>query len=490
MSDEKATTVTASATDAIPHYIQATTVTNDTIVIKLTTETVDKDTSFYIRQCDKANEEFEGFVHRIKVKEDKNTAELDIDIEEDFKEDIEDIKKKPIIFALYKKNDKQKISNTLHITVPDKMDTKNYKPNPISSSSVKAFMTDNIYVYFDLPSNVYGKDIKFKINYVDNKDKKSKLSYLPIIIPITTIPIPFTITTVSVIKKKEHYSIPSGVIKISTPQIAKQSVSLRCLNPKYQKINILIEDMNTKYKSFESFQKMIIETCEKSVNKQSLSALVIQTRVNGKYKNIANEQDYNKLNNNKLNNNKYLSSTMAIELVAYFMPQKPYHRFTIKDIIIVMDHWSPDDVNTRYNKYLSSEQSHPLCELINKTVNVNSSDCTKYTQTSLIKSLPLATLNLNKEISKIIRLTEKEIEQIFAKYKTFEKDECIKNMENILMRNIEQLSDNVISGIRRLIPLKDDDEEEEEKKKIDIDVEVLLYEIKNSKIIQSLSDID
>eukprot|EP01084_Bolivina_argentea_P144162 253011_1 len=419
------------------YYIQATAITNDTIDIKLTLKThFNKKKHFYIRPCDSINEMFH---QRITVKKHQKEGIAAID--------TTDIESKFIRLALYKdKKDMHIISNILQITIPDQMHSDNYKPNPISPSTVNAITTEdekdeNVYVYFDLPANVYGEEIKFVIDYVV-QNKEEELLSLPIILPKSSIPISFRITTVSVIDDPDDpsFSEPSGIIIIDEQKTSEQRCSIECLTPKYSKTYILADEI--KNKSFEEFKKMIIKTYNVSNNEQFSSKLIVKARVNDKYKNIANVDSYNNIISN--------ASSTTIEFFAYFLPEKPYCQFEITDILIVVDHWAPD-CNVNYNKY--SLEMHPLRSLIKETIHEpipnellcqDSKSAKKAAEalgcvyieeepislTRIVTTYKNLNLNLNKLISSTVTgLTEKESEQIFAQYRTFEKNELIENMK-------------------------------------------------------------
>eukprot|EP01084_Bolivina_argentea_P119692 212205_1 len=111
------------------HYIHATTLTYDTLTIKLLLNTpISKKTSFYVYQC---GEESGDYLGLIRIKKNKNEGDVEVD--------VEDMEEKTIKVAVYAKiHDKQPITNILHITIPEEQDDKPTLPNPISLATIKA----------------------------------------------------------------------------------------------------------------------------------------------------------------------------------------------------------------------------------------------------------------------------------------------------------------------------------------------------------------
>eukprot|EP01084_Bolivina_argentea_P259078 437027_1 len=155
--------------EIISPYIQATFIDHEIVTIQLSLdEPATTKTTFYIYEC---GAEDGDKLARIQIKKKQTKTVKDIDLEE-----IDNISFKIAIYQ--KQHDTKPISNVLQITKPVEENPKNYVANPILLSTVKAIEADdekneNIYVYFDLPSNIQGEDIGFKIKYVGDDNKES-----------------------------------------------------------------------------------------------------------------------------------------------------------------------------------------------------------------------------------------------------------------------------------------------------------------------------
>eukprot|EP01084_Bolivina_argentea_P032281 59708_1 len=145
--------------EIISHYIEPTCIDCETITIRLSLNNhVSKTTKFVVYQV---GYEAGDKLAKIQLKKNQIKAKADIDPDE--------IDAKSFKIAVYQKqHDTKPISNILQITRPDEEQSEDYIPIPISLSTVKAIELDdekneNIYVYFDLPSNIQGEDIQFKV---------------------------------------------------------------------------------------------------------------------------------------------------------------------------------------------------------------------------------------------------------------------------------------------------------------------------------------
>eukprot|EP01084_Bolivina_argentea_P119693 212206_1 len=191
------------------HYIHATTLTYDTLTIKLLLNTpISKKTSFYVYQC---GEESGDYLGLIRIKKNKNEGDVEVD--------VEDMEEKTIKVAVYAKiHDKQPITNILHITIPEEQDDKPTLPNPISLATIKAFegdeKDDNIYIEFDLPLNICGENISFEKNGMNDDDNKSEIICTRFNIEKSSIPTSFRITAITHINDKIYKSQPSDIISI------------------------------------------------------------------------------------------------------------------------------------------------------------------------------------------------------------------------------------------------------------------------------------
>eukprot|EP01084_Bolivina_argentea_P261106 441117_1 len=202
-------TIIVQKGEIISHYIKPTHIDNDTIFIKLSLNKPVTTTTKYV-------------IHEYGNETGAKLA--DIEIEKDQKDatviiNPKDIDHKLFKIAIYQKlHDTKPISNILSLTISDARHAKDYAPSSISLSTVKAIdnKDDNIYVYFDFPEKIHGKNIDFKISYIgdDKSGNDYKAETLPIIIPKSLIPRSFTIITTSLVDNKECVSKPSDIITI------------------------------------------------------------------------------------------------------------------------------------------------------------------------------------------------------------------------------------------------------------------------------------
>jgi len=165
--------------------------------------------------------------------------------------------------ALYRqKKDKEPISNALDITIPEGENAMNadYKPSPISLSTIKAVQIDdekdeNVYVYFEAPEKIRGEDIEFKIKYIDDDNKESKSISSPIIIPKSSI---------STIDDKQYESEPSDIISIDYPK--PLSIMIDYIHSDDDPIKIEF----VKNTEFDDFKQIIVDKLELNENENGL----------------------------------------------------------------------------------------------------------------------------------------------------------------------------------------------------------------------------
>eukprot|EP01084_Bolivina_argentea_P032280 59705_1 len=158
-TQQKDPTIIIQKGQIISPYIVPTYIDYDTMTIRLSlNKPAAKKTKFVIHEC--GNEEADKLAN-IQVKNNHIDAKAEIDPDE--------IDEKSFKIAVYQKaHDTKPISNILQINRPEEEQPQDYIPIPISLSTVKAIELDdekneNIYVYFDLPSNIQGEDIQFKV---------------------------------------------------------------------------------------------------------------------------------------------------------------------------------------------------------------------------------------------------------------------------------------------------------------------------------------
>ena len=98
--------------DILTHYIQPLCITKESVKIKVSiNKPVSKKTKFYIHQCGKEDEDYLAL---IEVRRNKKEGSQELDLAE-----LEEMGQKSPIIALYREeNDKQPISNKVHITIP------------------------------------------------------------------------------------------------------------------------------------------------------------------------------------------------------------------------------------------------------------------------------------------------------------------------------------------------------------------------------------
>eukprot|EP01084_Bolivina_argentea_P100563 180524_1 len=167
--------------------------------------------SFYIYQCNKKHI-YSLTEYQITNGQKECNKQINLD-------SINDLSMFEI--ALYpQQNSKKYVSNKLKISVPNPSNiSDNYEPNAVLLSSIKAIelneeKDENIYVYFEMPDNIRGNPIKFKIKYINN-DKKEEYISNPFIISKSSIPISFQIITSANINGKQYLSKPSDIITIN-----------------------------------------------------------------------------------------------------------------------------------------------------------------------------------------------------------------------------------------------------------------------------------
>ena len=203
----------------LPYLLTPTSIKSDEVEIKLWIKDAPtrKSKSFYIYEIGRENDDP---VAQISMRKGQNEEVEDLDLDE-----ISD--KSSFSIALYEKeHDTKPISNKLHLSIPEQNEMKNiddnYKPNAISISSVKAIESkdnnddDNIYVYFDIPENLRGDEIAFKIKYIDDGEGKSSDDDIenPLILSKSSIPISFQIITEIIINEEKFSSEPSKTITV------------------------------------------------------------------------------------------------------------------------------------------------------------------------------------------------------------------------------------------------------------------------------------
>eukprot|EP01083_Nonionella_stella_P213516 770060_1 len=201
-----------------PFFIQATAITEDRINIKLLLcQPLTKTTSFYIYPCDEDNKEDDrDCLAQFNVKKGMCEAYEYID--------TEDIDGKSFDVALYpSRHAMSPLSNVLHAHVPDPDNIQDYKPNPVSLSSVQATEVEGddgalIYIHWQLPEHTYGDDIMFNIHYVDHVKQTDELMMMPLIISKSSTPISFSIVTVVTRNDEVCRSTPSDPITVDYEQ--------------------------------------------------------------------------------------------------------------------------------------------------------------------------------------------------------------------------------------------------------------------------------
>eukprot|EP01084_Bolivina_argentea_P283792 486140_1 len=296
--------------EPISHYIQPVLLTDEEMIIKLSLhESVKKTTRYYIYEC--GNEE--GYcLGKLTVKKNKKHTDNDIDIDE--------IENESFKVALYQQqHDTKPISNVLELTKPDEnwyeVDN-DYAPNPILLSTVKAIEVDdekneNIYVYFDMPLNLKGEDIEFKISYISDDHKESELESisLPLIISKSSIPKSFTITTCIEINDEEYLSKPSDIITIDYEKPISFMVDYI-----YNDHGAMQIDFNKSICTNVNVLKQIIIN-ELKIDNTNSNALKIRYKGNDKQLREINQKNFNSL----------LSSTEkhVITLYVGFYPDTP-----------------------------------------------------------------------------------------------------------------------------------------------------------------------
>eukprot|EP01084_Bolivina_argentea_P094401 169701_1 len=281
---KKDPTITIQKGEIISPYIEAIYIDHDTLSIRLSLhEPVTTKTIFYIYEC---GSEDGDKLAKITLK--KNQIETTKDI------DLDEIDGKSLKIATYKKlHDTKPISNTLQITIPVKDQAMNYKPNPISLSTVKAIEVDdekneNIYIYFDLPSDIQGEDIEFTIKYVGDDNKEVESISLPLMISKASIPKSFTITTRVTIDDKEYLSQPSDVI---TVDYKKQLISFM-IDYIYNNDTVKIEFDKKKCTDFNIFKQIIND--ELKIDETDINALKIGHKGNDNKLRPITDRDLNR----------------------------------------------------------------------------------------------------------------------------------------------------------------------------------------------------
>ena len=134
-----------------------------------------------------------------------------------------------------------------------------YEPNPISIATIKAIEVEDgnddnrVYVYFDFPSKLCGKEISFTANFLNNASANGPIK-MPLFFKKSEIPISFSLTTVSTIGDKEYESNPSELITIGYPKLV--SLNIDFIHNNDEPIEIEFErDID-----FNTFKKLVIES--------------------------------------------------------------------------------------------------------------------------------------------------------------------------------------------------------------------------------------